>query len=111
MGEDTLARISLFRFDPGVDKEPWYQELEAPYQGRTVLDILRHIYEDMDTTLAFRWACDDGCCRSCVVSVNDKSVFACTKQAEKTMKIEPHRKFEVLKDLVVDFDRPRKQSQ
>ena len=37
--------------------------------------------------------------------VNGTPVFACRKSAEKVMIIEPHPKFEILKDLVVDFDR------
>ena len=108
MSEDKLAKIKLFRFDPEVNDKPWYQEFEVSYEGRTVLDVLRYIYENLDSTFAFRWACDEGYCGSCVVSVNGKPAFACAKSAEKNMKIEPHPKFEIIKDLMIDFDRPKK---
>jgi len=108
MVEDELAELKLFRFDPEFDDKPWYQEFKTPYEGRTVLGVLRHIYENLDSTFAFRWACDDGCCRSCAVLVNGKPALACIKSAEKIMRIEPHPKFEIIKDLMIDFDRPRK---
>ncbi len=105
MVEKNLAQVRLFRFDPGLDNHPWYQDFEAPYEGRSVLDTLQYIYENLDSSFAFRWACQQGCCRGCVMLVNGTPVFACRKSAEKVMVIEPHPKFEILKDLVVDFDR------
>ncbi len=108
MVEDNLAAVKLFRFDPEVNGQPGYSEFQAPYKGQTVLDVLRYIYENLDSTFAFRWGCNKGCCRSCAILVNDQPVFACTKSAEEKMTIEPHPKFEVIKDLVVDFDRPKK---
>ena len=105
MSPEPLADVKLFRFDPEGGEALRYQDYKAPYKGRSVLDVLRYIYENLDSTIAFRWACDDGACRSCVVSVNGKPAFACMKPAEKVMKIEPHPKFVLVKDLVVDFTR------
>lgn len=109
MAVNKLAEIKLFRFDPEIDAEPWYQEFEVPYEGRTVLDVLLYIYENLDSTFAFRWACAKNFCGSCVMSVNAKPVYACMKSAEKKMIIEPHPKFEVIKDLMIDFERIKKQ--
>lgn len=108
MDEDKLAEIKLFRFDPEIDAKIWYKEFRAPYEERTVLNVLRYIYENLDSTFAFRWACEKTLCRSCAISVNGKPVLSCTAQAEKNMTIEPHPKFEIIKDLVVNFDRPNK---
>lgn len=105
--ENNLATVILFRFDPEVDTEPIYSEFRVPYEGWTVLNVLSYIYENLDNTFAFRWACSKGICRSCVVSVNGKPVLACMEQASKYMKIEPHPKFEVVKDLIIDFDKPK----
>jgi len=102
-----LAEVELFRLDPARDDAPRYQNVRTPYEGFTVLDVLRYIYENIDSTLAFRWACTAGCCRSCAVLVNGKPVLACMKSAERKMKIEPHPKFVILKDLVVDFNLPK----
>lgn len=97
--------VELFRFNPEVDSQPRYVEFNAlPYKGHTVKDVLSYIYENIDDTFAFRWACNQGMCRACVVSVNGKPVLSCMQQAIKNMKIEPHPKFKVIKDLIVDFD-------
>lgn len=106
MGEKESATIEVFRFDPNADKEPRYDKFEVPYKGRTVLDVLRYIHENLDSTLVFRWACTKGFCRTCVVFVNGNPALACTKMAEKNMRIEPHKKFEILKDLIIDLDKP-----
>lgn len=106
MADEPLATVKLFRFDPEVDTEPRYDKFEVPCKGYTVLDVLRYIYENLDSTFAFRWACNGGFCRCCMVSVNGRPALACTKSAEKNMKIEPHPKFKVTKDLLVDLDRP-----
>ncbi len=107
MVENNLATVRLFRFDPEVDTESRYDEFKVPYQGHSVLDVLRHIYENLDSTFAFRWACTQRFCRACVVSVNGRPALACEKAAEATMKIDPHPKFTLVKDLLVDLDRPK----
>ena len=108
MVKEDLATVKLFRFDPEVDIDIRYSEYKVPYEGRTLLDVLRYIYENLDSTLAFRWACGALKCRCCVVSVNGKPVLACMEPASKYMKIEPHPKFEVMKDLIVDLSKPKK---
>ncbi|MFH1003520.1 MAG: 2Fe-2S iron-sulfur cluster-binding protein [Chloroflexota bacterium] len=104
MTDNELATVKLYKFDPEVDAEPRYDEYRVPYQGRTVLDVLRYIYENEDSTFAYRWACTKGFCRACVVSVNGQPALACMKSAEKEMKVEPHPKFRLIKDLLVDFE-------
>ena len=102
---EELATVTLYRFDPSVDDKPRYTTYEAlPYRGYTVKDVLAYIYENLDDSFAFRWACNQGMCRACVVSVNGRPAFSCMEPASKDMKIEPHPKFKVLKDLIVDFD-------
>lgn len=107
MVEDKLATVKLFRFDPEVDDKPWYSEFKVPYEGRTVLDVLLYIYQKLDSTFAFRWACGKGYCRSCVALVNERPVLACMAPASKYMKIEPHPKFKIIKDLLIDLDNPK----
>ena len=107
MAKEEQATVKLFRFDPEVDIEPRYDEFKVPYQGRTVLDVLLYIYQNLESTFAFRWACEKHFCRCCIVSVNEKPVLACMASAEKNMKIEPHPKFKVIKDLLVDLSYPK----
>ncbi len=105
MNEEDLATIELFRFDPENDREPRYSVFRAPYKGLTVTNVLSYIYESLDSSFAFRWACGQGFCRCCALLVNGKAVLSCTEPASERMRIEPHPKFRVIKDLIVDFDR------
>lgn len=110
MPRDELAQVRIFRFDPTVDKEPRYQTYQTPYQEYTVLDVLQHILEHQDPTLSFRYGCAGGGyqrCGACSILVNGKPALICKKLAEKDMTIEPHPKFEVIKDLAVDLDLKR----
>lgn len=107
MVNEKLASVKLFRFDPEVDTEPRYDSFKVPYEGRTILDVLRHIYENFDSTLAFRWACTGGFCRSCIVLVNGRPALACQRPAEVKMRLEPHPKFKIMKDLVVNLSKPK----
>jgi succinate dehydrogenase/fumarate reductase iron-sulfur protein len=107
MGQNDLATVELFRFDPKVDSEPRYSLFRVPYEGYTVMNALVYIYENLDSSFAFRWACSKGFCRCCVVSVNGKPVLSCMEPASRYMRIEPHPKFRIIKDLLVDFERPR----
>ena len=105
MAREEQATVELFRFDPEIDRQPRYTQFKAlPYKGYTVRDVLSYIYENLDDTFAFRWACNQGMCRACIVLVNGKPVLSCMEPARKNMKIEPHPKFKVIKDLIVDFD-------
>ncbi len=107
---EKLGHTKVFRYDPETDKEPRYEEYLTPVEGCTVLDVLRYIYENYDPTLSFRFGCDGAGyerCGACAVLVNGVPAFSCKKVAEKGMTIAPHPGFEVVKDLIVDFDKQR----
>jgi len=107
---NQLGHAKVFRYDPAVDNAPRYEEYVTPIGGKTVLDVLRYIYENCDATLSFRFGCDGAGyerCGACVVLVNRTPALSCKRLAEEGMVIEPHPKFEIIKDLVIDFDRRR----
>jgi len=107
MAGDELGTVTLYRFDSKIDTKPHYTKFTVPYKDSTVINVLTYIHENLDSTLAFRKACNKGICRCCIIQVNGKPVMPCMEQASKYMKIGPHPKFEVIKDLVVNFDRPK----
>lgn len=110
MPRDELAQVRILRFDPTVDKEPRYETYHTPYREYTVLDVLQYILEHQDPTLSFRYGCCGGGyqrCGACPVLVNGQPALGCKKLAEREMTIEPHPKFEVIKDLAVDLERKR----
>jgi len=108
---ENLGSVKIFKFDPAIDKTPRYETFKVPYEGRTVLNVLETVYRDFDGELAFRYGCEgkhDSRCGACAVEVNGVSALACRKISEKEMVIEPHAKFEILKDLVVNFNAVKK---
>jgi len=104
------ANVKIFMFDPSQDKEPRYNTYEVEWEGLTVLQVLKRIYEDQDANIAFRCGCDGvgpARCAGCVVEVNGLPALACQVLATQEMVIKPHRKFAIIKDLVVDFEKER----
>jgi NAD-dependent dihydropyrimidine dehydrogenase PreA subunit len=108
--KNIMTDIRLFRFDPAVDKKPRYETYRVPLEG-SVLDALRYIYEEHDSSLSFRFGCSGPTyerCGACPVLVKGQPALSCKKLLEQGMTVDPHPKFEVIKDLVVDFDTEKK---
>eukprot|EP00850_Spirogloea_muscicola_P003124 SM000012S25386 [mRNA] locus=s12:803560:805497:+ [translate_table: standard] len=72
-----------------------------------VLDALRLIKEDQDSTLAYRRSCREGICGSCSMNIDGVNSLACTTPAsldpKKPTIISPLPHMFVMKDLVVDL--------
>jgi succinate dehydrogenase/fumarate reductase iron-sulfur protein len=68
----------------------------------TVLGILVKINHDVDSSLAFRFACGVVKCGECAVEVNGTPCLACKKMVEEEMKIRPLPELPLIKDLVID---------
>ena len=76
----------------------------------TVLQVLDHVYEQQDPSLAYRFGCcgaGPARCGACAIEVNGEPVLACKKEADRQMVIGPHAGFEIIKDLVIDFEKPK----
>lgn len=102
MGGSGIVRV--FRFDPEKDKAPRFDTFTGvPYEGRRVTDVLNYIYQNLDSTIAFRYSCRAGLCGVCILRVNGKPCLSCHRVAEREMVIEPPTQYRVIKDLVVDF--------
>jgi succinate dehydrogenase/fumarate reductase iron-sulfur protein len=100
------AKLSIYRFDPTIDRESRYQPFEVSVEsGETVLATLIKVYEELDPSLSFRYACGKLKCGECALMVNEKPCLACEKEVEGEMTIEPLPNLPVIKDLVVDRNR------
>jgi len=67
----------------------------------TVLEGPFYIKENLDPTLSFRASCRMG--GSCAIRISGKPKLACDKLG-KVAKIEPLKNFNVIRDLVTDFE-------
>lgn len=100
--------VKVYRFNPRVDKKAGYLTYKVPLEkGWSILNVLKHIYENLDSSLAFYTSCRIGKCNGCLVFVNGKSTRACTTPIRGNITIEPLKGFELIKDLVVNLDKPK----
>lgn len=72
--------------------------------GMSVFNVLEYIRSELDPTLAFLISCRIGKCDICLLKVNGKTRWSCTELAADGMVLEPLDRYEVPKDLVVDWE-------
>ncbi len=113
--EKRKVTFRIRRFNPKKDSQPYYQEYEVEVvKGMTILEALQFIKDNLDPTLSFRAFCRSAICGSCSVKINGNPKLACKTQVfseleiykTDTLTIEPLDNMEVIKDLIVDWDKP-----
>lgn len=102
-----MATISVFRYDPELDSEGYFDEFDVPYRsGMTVLEALFHILEHEDGSLGFRYACRSAVCGSCAMHINGRYRLACATQVSDLgdrVVVRPLYHLPIIRDLVVDM--------
>ena len=104
-----MLQVSIYRYNPETDSEPYMQDLEVDTGGKDlmVLDVLELI-KAQDPSLGFRRSCREGVCGSDGLNMNGKNGLACVvpvSEAAKNNKlvIRPLPGLPVVRDLVVDM--------
>ena len=106
MNEIVSIVVKFFRFNPDVDKSPYYKTYNVPYEfGLSLLDVFEYIYENIDSSIAFYGPCRRGLCKRCIVSVNGKNVFACQYMPKEDITVDPVPGFEIIRDVFVDYEK------
>jgi len=103
-------KVSIYRYNPETDKEPYMKEYDVDTGGRDimVLDVL-NLVKEMDPTLAYRRSCREGVCGSDGMNMNGKNGLACiTPISQATggkgkLVLRPLPGLPVVRDLVVDM--------
>lgn len=101
--------VSIYRFNPEVDKKPYMQNFEvdtSQCKGVMLLNLLELIKDQYDSTLTFRRSCGEGVCGSDGMNINGQNGLACvTSYVDMTgnITIRPLPGFPVIRDLVVDM--------
>lgn len=104
-------QVSVYRYDPAKDHEPYMQDfnLEIP-GGRDVmvLDVLE-LLKEQDPSISYRRSCREGVCGSDGVNMNGKNGLACITPISAVIKggklvIRPLPGLPVVRDLVVDME-------
>ncbi|RAK59692.1 succinate dehydrogenase iron-sulfur subunit [Phenylobacterium hankyongense] len=108
-GATRTKTFRVYRYDPEGEGNPSWDtyEVDVDACGPMVLDVLIHIKNTMDATLAFRRSCREGVCGSCAMNIGGRNTLACTHGWEEApgreVSISPLPHMPVLKDLVPDL--------
>ena len=86
-----------------------YQSYQVPLrENQTVLDVVTWVQRNLDSSLAYRFACRVGMCGSCAMTVNGEPRWTCrthVANVEKngTLTIAPLAHLPIVRDLVTDM--------
>jgi len=104
-----MLQVSIYRYNPETDSEPYMQDVQVDTQGKDlmVLDVMELI-KAQDTSFAYRRSCREGVCGSDGVNMNGKNGLACITPLSETVKnnklvLRPLPGLPVIRDLVVDM--------
>ncbi len=103
MSDKTIA-VKVFRFDPSMDKEPYYKSYEVLFEpGMSAMDALDYIYQNLDSGIAYydHAGCSLGICARCTGKINGKPGLMCQTVIQGDITLEPVSTSKVIKDLVV----------
>ena len=108
-GAGKTKTFRVYRYDPELGGNPRWDTYEVDVEacGPMVLDVLIHIKNTMDPSLAFRRSCREGVCGSCAMNIGGRNTLACTHGWEEVpgreVSISPLPHMPVVKDLVPDM--------
>ena len=107
--KNKTARLRISRGMPGGER--CYDTFELPYEdGMSVLDALRWIRANLDSTLAIRYSCiNANVCKECTIAIDGIVDYACTTRlrADRVVTLEPLPGKAVLRDLVSETRPPK----
>jgi succinate dehydrogenase/fumarate reductase-like Fe-S protein len=103
---DNAQKRAVLRVRRGTANDKGrYDDFEVPYEeGMSVLDALRWIRVNLDSTLAIRYSCiNANACKTCMALVNGEVEYTCiAKLNPGTITVEPLPKRPLIRDLVTD---------
>ena len=102
--------VSVYRYNPEMDREPYMQDVEVSLpEGKDlmVLDVL-NLIKEKDQSLSYRRSCREGVCGSDGVNMNGKNGLACITPVSEVVSrgklvVRPLPGLPVVRDLVVDM--------
>lgn len=104
-----MLTVSVYRYDPAKDIEPYMQDYELDLAGKDVmvLDVLE-ILKAQDPSVAYRRSCREGVCGSDGMNMGGKNGLACITRVSEASKngklvLRPLPGLPVIRDLVVDM--------
>jgi succinate dehydrogenase / fumarate reductase, iron-sulfur subunit len=108
-GAKRVKAFRVYRYDPEQGGNPRWDtyDVDVDACGPMLLDVLIHIKNAIDPTLAFRRSCREGVCGSCAMNIGGRNTLACTHGwadvAGREIAIAPLPHQPVIKDLIPDL--------
>ena len=104
-------KVSVYRYNPEADAEPYMQDFQVEIPGGKdlmVLDLLEMLKE-RDPSVTYRRSCREGVCGSDGVNMNGKNGLACVTPLSQVVRrgrlaVRPLPGLPVIRDLVVDME-------
>ena len=104
-------QVSVYRYNPETDTEPYIQDFDIEIPGGRdlmVLDVLE-LLKEKDPSVTYRRSCREGVCGSDGVNMNGKNGLACITPLSEVVRgggltIKPLPGLPVIRDLVVDME-------
>jgi succinate dehydrogenase / fumarate reductase iron-sulfur subunit len=116
MADTRNLKLSIYRYNPEVDKKPYMKDYVIVIQKKAdpmLLTLLERLKAEQDPSISYRRSCREGVCGSDAMNINGKNGLACitTVSDLKTdcIVIRPLPGFPVVRDLVVDMTQFYKQ--
>jgi succinate dehydrogenase / fumarate reductase iron-sulfur subunit len=105
-----MLKVSVYRYNPETDKEPYMKDYQVDTQGKDlmVLDILE-LLKEQDSSLVYRRSCREGVCGSDGMNMNGKNGLACITPVSEALAgkdkliVRPLPGLPVIRDLIIDM--------
>ncbi|MDX1342221.1 MAG: succinate dehydrogenase iron-sulfur subunit [Reinekea sp.] len=104
-------KVSIYRFNPEVDKRPYMQDYDVTIpagKDLMVLDVL-NLIKEQDPTVSYRRSCREGVCGSDGMNINGTNGLACITSlsdvggVDSKLVLRPLPGLPVIRDLVIDM--------
>lgn len=110
MADNRNLILSIYRYNPEVDAEPYMKDYELAIPAKSdpmLLTLLERLKAEQDSSITYRRSCREGVCGSDGMNINGTNGLACITHVSdlKTDKIviRPLPGFPVIRDLAVDM--------
>jgi succinate dehydrogenase / fumarate reductase iron-sulfur subunit len=110
MADSRTVILSIYRYNPEVDAEPYMKDYELAIPVKSdpmLLTLLERLKAEQDPSITYRRSCREGVCGSDGMNINGTNGLACITHVSelKTNKIviRPLPGFPVIRDLAVDM--------
>lgn len=98
----STKQLAIHRFDPETKSLIKKEYLLPSLPGATLLQALQYIYEELDSSLAFRYGCRYKRCGLCGVMADGLPRLACKTKLEDVYEVSPLVNLPLLRGLAVD---------